>query len=708
MAHAWKDTINSDQRARELTAKMDLIEAASQIRYDAPAIPRLSIPDYNWWNESLHGVSRAGTSTVFPQAIGMAAIFDDQYIRKIGETVSMEARAKYNENQRNGDHGIYKGLTMWSPNINIFRDPRWGRGQETYGEDPFLTARTGVAYIQGLQGEGKYLRVAACAKHFAVHSGPEKGRHELNSEVSLKDLYETYLPAFEACVKEGGVETVMGAYNRVNGEPCCGSKTLLQDILRQKWGFRGHVVSDCGAIMDFHTNHKVTQTIEESAALAITNGCDLNCGSVYTSAVRAVEQGLLSEEHIRNACRRVMRTRFRLGMFDDDCEYDAIPYSVNDCPEHRKLAVDAARKSMVLLKNDGILPLDKKSLQSIAVIGPNANSRTVLEGNYCGTPSQYITALDGIMQEAGDDIRVYYSDGCHLCKDNENVIEGRANRIDEAVSITKESDVAIVCLGLDPHYEGEEGDPYNPYGSGDKMDLNLPGLQQELLEQVTAVGKPVIVVLFTGSPLAVNWAQDHCNAILNAWYPGGRGGKALADLLFGHCSPSGKLPVTFYRDLEGFPAIENYSMQGRTYRYYEKEPLYPFGYGLTYTTMTCSDLTLPQSGQPGQEVPVTVTVTNTGNFAADEVVQVYIKPHSEFAPPNPSLVGYARVSLAPGDSTTVQIVLAPSAFQVVDYNGERIYDSNSFEIFCGFSQPDPRSETLTGQKSLRAEYTFTK
>ena len=705
----WVDTIDAGRRAEELVEQMDLVEAASQLRYNAPPIPRLNIPDYNWWNEALHGVARMGTATVFPQAIGMAAMFDDDYLRSIADTVSTEARAKYNEWQRKGSHDMYQGLTMWSPNINIFRDPRWGRGQETYGEDPYLTTRMGMAYVQGLQGEGKYLKTAACAKHFAVHSGPERGRHEFNSVASKKDMWETYLPAFEALVKEAGVESVMGAYNRLNGEVCCGSQTLLVDILREKWGFDGHVVSDCGAIMDFHANHKVTKTPEESAALALEKGCDLNCGSVYLSAVRAVEQGLIGEQVVRKCAARLMRARIRMGMFDTDCEYDAIPYTENDSPEHREMAVEAARKSMVLLKNDGILPLDKNKLSSIAVIGPNADSQLVLEGNYNGVSSRYITALEGISDAVGENTRVYYARGCGLFQDGDT--NGYApdladrNWIPEAVSAAERADVAVLCLGLSPNIEGEEMDVYNSVLSGgDRCALDLPGNQQQLLEAVCATGKPVVVVLFTGSALAVNWADEHCNAILNAWYPGGRGGRAVADILFGNCSPSGKLPITFYRSLDGLPAFEDYSMKGRTYRYLTQTPLYPFGYGLSYTKMELSNLNAPAKASAGEAVTLSATLTNTGGYDAEEVVQVYVKDlESPLAPPHACLREFARVALKKGESKEVTFTLEPRSFQQVNEEWELVYDSSRFAIYVGLSQPDERSVLLTGQSPLKGE-----
>ena len=478
-------------KAKELVAKMTLQEKASQLTYNAAPIDHLNIPRYNWWNEGLHGVARTGTATVFPQAIGLAAMFDDELLEKIASVISTEARAKYNENSKRGDRDIYKGITLWSPNINIFRDPRWGRGHETYGEDPYLTSRLGVAFINGLQGDSKYLKTSACAKHFAVHSGPEPLRHEFNAVVNKKDLYETYLPAFEAAVREADVESVMGAYNRTNGEPCCGSKTLLKDILRGKWEFKGHVVSDCWAIADFHLHHNVTSTATESAALAMKNGCDLNCGNVYLQLLLAYKEGLVSEEDITTAAERVMATRIRLGMFDENCEHNNIPYEINDCKEHNELSLEAAKKSIVLLKNNGILPLNKKELKSIAVIGPNANSEIMLLGNYCGNASKYMTVLEGVHDAVGEDVRVFYSDGCHILKDRISALGEADDRFVEAEIIAEKSDVVILCLGLDATFEGEEGDA----GSGGKPNLNLPGRQQQLLERLLETGTPVVLLL---------------------------------------------------------------------------------------------------------------------------------------------------------------------------------------------------------------------
>lgn len=684
-------------KAKELVAKMTLQEKASQLTYNAAPIEHLNIPRYNWWNEGLHGVARTGTATVFPQAIGLAAMFDDELLEKIASVISTEARAKYNENSKRGDRDIYKGITLWSPNINIFRDPRWGRGHETYGEDPYLTSRLGVAFINGLQGDSKYLKTAACAKHFAVHSGPEPLRHEFNAVVNQKDLYETYLPAFEAAVREADVESVMGAYNRTNGEPCCGSKTLLKDILRGKWEFKGHVVSDCWAIADFHLHHNVTSTATESAALAMKNGCDLNCGNVYLQLLLAYKEGLVSEEDITTAAERLMATRIRLGMFDENCEHNNIPYEINDCKEHNKLSLEAAKKSIVLLKNNGILPLNKKELKSIAVIGPNANSEIMLLGNYCGNASKYITVLEGIHDAVGEDVRVFYSDGCHILKDRISALGEADDRFVEAEIIAEKSDVVILCLGLDATFEGEEGDA----GSGDKPNLKLPGRQQQLLERLLETGTPVVLLIGAGSALTFNGAEEKCAAVLDLWYPGSRGGKAIADLLFGECSPSGKLPVTFYKNEEDLPDFEDYSMKGRTYRYVESDVLYPFGYGLTYSNIELSNLKIEEFNKDFEYVAVTVNVKNTGNFNTEEVIQCYIKDlESKYAVLNHSLAAFKRVKLNIGESIDLTLRLDKKSFEVVNDEGERSIDSSKFKIYVGTSQPDNRSVELTGKSPL--------
>lgn len=693
------------KKAKALVGQMTLEERASQLRYDAPAIKRLGIPTYNWWNEALHGVARAGVATSFPQAIGMAAAFDGELLQEVADAIATEGRAKYNEYAKHEDRDIYKGLTFWSPNVNIFRDPRWGRGHETYGEDPFLTGKLGVAFIQGLQGDKEVLKGAACAKHFAVHSGPESLRHEFNAVVNEKDLRETYLPAFEECVKVGHVEAVMGAYNRTNGEPCCGSKTLIQDILRGEWGFEGHFVSDCWAIKDFHEHHFVTKTAEESAALALKSGCDLNCGNTYLQILKAYQQGLVTEENITDAAERLFTTRYLLGLFEGS-EYDAISYDEVESKEHLALSDKIAGKGMVLLKNNGVLPLQKEKLGTIAVIGPNANSRSALIGNYYGTSSQYITVLEGIQKEVGSEVRVLYSEGCHLYKEKVEGLSWRQDRIAEAVITAEHSDVVILCLGLDETLEGEEGDDGNIYASGDKVDLSLPLVQQELLKAVIEVGKPVILCMMAGSAIDLGYAEGHADAILQTWYPGARGGKAIADILFGAYSPSGKLPVTFYRSLDDLPPFEDYSMKGRTYRYMEKEALYPFGYGLTYSKTEVTDAVVMESN-PDKEakgIKLKVKVSNSGSFETDEVVQVYIKDlESKYAVPNYSLCGFQRVSLGKKETKEIMIVVPEKALQIVDDMGKRYIDSKKFLLYVGTSQPDERSKMLTGSKPVEVQ-----
>ena len=682
-------------RAKELVAKMTLEEKAEQLRFDAPAIPRLGVPAYNWWNEGLHGVARAGVATVFPQAIGTAAAFDTDLVEKIADVIAVEGRAKYNAYSGEEDRDIYKGLTFWSPNVNIFRDPRWGRGHETYGEDPYLTGELGKAFVDGLQGDGEYLKAAGCAKHFAVHSGPEALRHQFDAVASAKDMRETYLPAFEKLVKDADVEAVMGAYNRTNGEPCCGSKSLMVDILRDEWGFQGHFVSDCWAIRDFHTSHMVTDTAEESAAMALKNGCDVNCGNTYLHMMSAYEQGLVTEEDITVAAERLFTTRFLLGLFDET-EYDQIGYDKIECKEHLALADRAAAESVVLLKNDGILPLKKENLKTIGVVGPNANSRAALIGNYHGTASRYTTVLEGIQDVCGDDVRVYYSEGCHLFKDRVEHLGLRQDRISEAVAVAKNSDIVIAVLGLDETLEGEEGDTGNSYASGDKVDLLLPEVQRELLEAVVKTGKPVILINMTGSAMDLRYAQEHCAAIVQAWYPGARGGKVVADILMGAISPSGKLPVTFYNDTEELPPFEDYSMKDRTYRYFTGKVLYPFGYGLTYGD---AELTAKVSAL-GDSLSVEATVVNTGSVDIEEVVQVYVKADSADATPNAKLCGFKRVAVKAGETKTVAVPVDRDALTVINQAGEKVSGGSTYTVSVGFGQADARTEELTGKKAV--------
>jgi beta-glucosidase len=692
------DRVKALKRAEELVAKMTVEEAASQLRYDSPAIDRLGIPEYNWWNETLHGVARAGTATSFPQAIGLGATFDIELLGEVGEVCGNEGRAKYNEYKANGDRDIYKGLTFWSPNVNLFRDPRWGRGQETYGEDPCLISKLAVPFIEGLQGDGEYMKTAACAKHFVVHSGPEAVRHQFNATCSDKDLNETYLPAFEACVREAKVESVMGAYNRTNGEPCCGH-SYLKDIIRDKWEFEGHIVSDCWAIRDFHENHKVTKTVEESAALALNKGCDLNCGCTYIHLMKAYNQGLVSEEAIRTAAVRLFTTRFILGMFDET-EYDNLTYLDVETKENLAVAKRASDESIVLLKNDGILPIDTSKTKVISVIGPNADSRECLVGNYYGTSSEYITALEGIRNAAGEDMRILYSDGCDLSRTKPDNLSRDYHRIAEAQAIMKRSDLVILVIGLNETLEGEEGDEGNQYKSGDKPDLLFPKTQRKLIDTVIASGKPFITVVMAGSAMDLSVLNDKSSAILQAWYPGARGGQSIGDILFGKVNPSGKLPVTFYKDTNDLPDFEDYSMKGRTYRYLETEPLYPFGYGLTYGNLDITAVDLEGEDPKNGGLTVKVNVSNTGDIAASEVVQVYLKADDPYEVKNTRLAAFSRVALGVGETGSVEISIPAESFKVVNDAGERVVPEGKVAIYVGFGQPDELTERLTGKKAF--------
>ena len=700
--------------AKELVAKMTIEEVATQLKYDAEAVERLGIPKYNWWNECLHGVARAGVATVFPQAIGLAAMFDDELLHEIACVIAVEARAKYNEQSVEEDRDIYKGLTMWSPNINIFRDPRWGRGHETYGEDPYLTSRLGVAFIKGLQGDENYpecdtLKVAACAKHFAVHSGPEGERHHFDAIATKKDMEETYLPQFEAAVKEGKVEAVMGAYNRTNGEPCCGSKTLMKDILRGKWGFDGHFVSDCWAIRDFHENHKITNNPAESAALALQNGCDLNCGNTYLCILAALKEKLITEEQMREACVHLMRTRMKLGILprsEEDAKaktavYDKISFLESDTPEHQALSLKAAERSIVLLKNNGVLPINDSDYPVIGVVGPTADLRTVLEGNYNGTSSNYVTNLQGIKNTTKS--RVLFSEGAHLFQDSFSNLAWKDDRLAEARIVTRNSDIVILCIGLDATIEGEEGDTGNMFASGDKLSLAFPDSQIRLYENVIATAKKnnkkVVAVVNTGSAMDLSFLEENVDAIVQCWYSGGMGGQALANVLFGITNPSGKLSVTFYKEGQ-VPEFTDYSMKGRTYRYLKEEPLYPFGYGLSYTDFAYKDISADKTGYiPSYEedylklmepvVKVSVEVGNSGNFDGEEVVLCYVdklpgqKKDENLDPDNQpikSLCGFKRISLSKGESKKVEFEISGHSLTTVLEDGRRVFLPGDYEF----------------------------
>ena len=672
--------------AKKLVAEMTLEEAASQLYYISPAIDRLGIPAYNWWNEALHGVARAGTATSFPQAIALAAAFDDKMLGEIARVIGIEARAKYNIQSKHNDRDIYKGVTMWSPNINIFRDPRWGRGQETYGEDPYLTSRLGCAFVKGLQGDGEYMTAAACAKHFAVHSGPESIRHSFDAQCSKKDMEETYLPAFEALVTEAKVEGVMGAYNRVNGEGACASSVLMGKL--KDWGFNGYFVSDAWALRDFYQGHKLCKNVQEAAAKALNAGCDCNCGSSYPHLMEAYEQGLVTEEQIRKACEHLFRTRFRLGLFDENNGFNKLGLSDIASREHGDMALDSAEKGMVLLKNNGILPLDPDKLGSIAVIGPNATSIDALRGNYYGTSCRNVTFLDGITKAAGDSIRVYYSEGCALANNRVEHLALADDRLAEASAMAECADVTILCLGLDATIEGEEGDEGNAFVGGDKTTLRLPGSQRKLLDAVLSVGKPIVVVMATGS--SINLCDDRPDAVLQAWYPGEAGGTALANILFGKVSPSGKLPVTFYESEDKLPEFTDYSMQGRTYRYTDENILYPFGFGLTYSDVYAESMSY-------NDGTVTVKVKNSGVRDTEDVLQVYIKDtQSLFEVSRCRLCAFQRISLKAGESKDITVKLGEKSFTVVNDDGERIAGSGSYRLWAGFVSPGELGERLSG------------
>jgi beta-glucosidase len=839
-----------EKRIDDLVSRMSLEEKVSQLMNDSQAIDKLGIPAYNWWNECLHGVARAGRATVFPEAIGLAATWDSDLMFRVATTISDEARAKHHEALRRSEHSIYEGLTFWTPNINLFRDPRWGRGMETYGEDPYLTGRMAVAFIKGLQGDDpKYLKVVATAKHYAVHSGPESSRHTFDAVVDETDLRESYLPHFEAAIKEGGAYSVMCAYNSVDGQPACANQRLLEDILRKQWGFQGYVVSDCGAIEDIYQRHKFVPTAEEGVARAVKAGTDLSCGGEYTSLVPAVRKGLIAESEIDQSLKRLLRARFRLGMFDppEMVKYAQIPYSNNDSPAHRELALETARKSMVLLKNErNTLPLTK-SLKTIAVIGPNADDIDVLLGNYNGIPTAPITPLEGIRRKVGPGTRVIYARGSELAANVPNFetipatalftsnaadrksglvgeyytscdfdgkphkprertapaastkplftrtdsqvdfewwegaprkdmnaddfgvrwtgyitapvsgtyqigaigmnawelsIDGKqivtfsgihegayryapvelkagtlyAIRLDyhefsndasikllwarpgapstsEAVAAAKQADATILVLGLSPRLEGEEMKvPVEGFSGGDRVQLGIPRTQEDLMQAVMATGKPVVLVLLNGSAVAVNWAAEHVPAIVEAWYPGQAGGAALADVLFGDYNPAGRLPVTFYKSADQLPDFSDYSMKGRTYRYFTGEPLFQFGYGLSYTTFGYRSLGVPKQAKPGDEIKVTVEVENTGTRAGEEVVQLYLKRTG--AGPIRSLEGFQRVALRAKERKTVQFTIQPRQFAHVTADGAKIVDPGVFEISVGGKQTGISSARL--------------
>jgi len=840
-------SLSNEERINDLVSRMTLKEKVDQLVNSAPAIPRLGIPSYNWWNEALHGVARAGYATVFPQSITIANSWDEGLVFNVATAISDEGRAKYHEFQRRGKTGIYQGLTFWSPNINIYRDPRWGRGHETYGEDPLLTGKLGSQFVKGLQGDDpKYLKTVATAKHFAVHSGPEPTRHSFNAKVSEVDLHETYLPAFRSLIMDAGAYSVMGAYNMFRDYPCC-ANPILYGILRNDWNFKGYIVSDCWAIPDFYRHQNYVKDAAEAAAAAIKAGTDLECGSDYLNAIEAIERGILTEDDVDVAVKRIFTARFKLGMFDPDdmVPYAQIPFFVNTCDYHNSLSREAARKSIVLLKNqDNILPLDK-NLKTIAVIGPNADNFESLIGNYNAIPKDPVTLLEGIRNKLNPETKIIYAEGSDLAEGihNLNVIPSRYlqtadgiqgafgeyfnnrdmkgepvfTRVDdhinfywehfsphadmpdddfgvkwttyltppvsgtyalgawgssgyemfldgkevirfrnehhafheeftadlqagkkykievfyrnyagdadmkllwtpprtdilgEAVDAAKQADAVILVLGLSQRLEGEEMNiKIDGFLGGDRTNIKLPAVQEELLNAVTATGKPVIVVLMNGGALAVNNAQEKASAILLAGYPGQQGGNAIADVIFGDYNPAGRLPVTYYKSVDQIPAFDNYDMQGRTYRYFTDEPLYPFGYGLSYTTFSYSDLTIPQKTAAGEKVTVKVTVKNTGNMEGDEVVQLYLTDEKASTPrPVRQLEGFKRITLAPGESKEVEFTLEPRQFSIINKKDERVTESGYFTITVGGKQPgftgylDPQfTQALSGRIRL--------
>lgn len=679
---------------------MSLVEKVSQLRNDAPAIPRLGLPAYNYWNEALHGVANNGFATVFPEPVGGASSWNPDLLRQEGRVIGVEGRAKYNDyaTKHNGDSKWWNGLTFWAPNINIFRDPRWGRGQETYGEDPYLTGELGVQFVRGMQGDDpKHMLAMACAKHYAVHSGPERERHRFDATVSENDLYDTYLPQFERVVREGKVAGVMGAYNAVNGVPACASPFLLTDLLRRQWGFDGYVVSDCDAIHDVwgDRQHHYVKTPEEAAAAAVKAGCNLCCGGDYDALARAVQQGLVTEKEIDAALVHTLWTRFRLGLFDpvDRVPYSKVTLADNDTPEHRALALTVARQSLVLLKNDGTLPLDRSKLKRIAVVGPNADSKSMLEGNYHGSASHPVSILDGIRNVAGPNVEVTFAQGSPVTtKPGSAPFSGQDNSTTrplaelsaEAIALAKEADLIVYVGGITPAQEGE---------SFDRDSIELPEVQERLVKVLHETGKPMVMVNCSGSAMALPWEDAHLSAILQAWYPGEEGGRAVAEALFGDVNPSGHLPLTFYQATTDLPSFTDYSMKGRTYRFFEGRPLYAFGYGLSYTDFRFRDGRLgSRTLATGGTAKVVFTLDNVGKRDGDEVAQIYFRRLDA----NPSgakltLCGFRRVGLKAGRSTRVSLEIPAERLRHWDTKTKRyVVEPGRYEILVGAASDDVR------------------
>jgi beta-glucosidase len=690
----YKDSsLPIEERVNDLLSRLTLEEKLGQFIHPVNEVPRLGIPSYNFWSEGLHGVARNGRATVFPQAIGMAATWDRDLVQRVASAIGDEARAKHHEAvRRNGTAGSYQGLTFWSPNINIFRDPRWGRGQETWGEDPYLTGEMGSAFVRGLQGDHPmYMKTAACAKHFAVHSGPEKLRHTFNAKISKRDLYGTYLPAFKKLVTEAKVEAVMGAYNRLLDEPCCASKFLLQEILRDEWGFKGHVTSDCWALTNIHKDHKVTNGPVETAALALKAGCDISCGCTYDHLGEALDQGLINEADIDRALSRTLATRFKLGMFDppEMVAYASMPMTVVGSEEHRRLALEAAVKSIVLLKNkDNILPI-KPAIRSIFVTGPAAASLDALLGNYHGMNDTMVTLVEGLVGRAPEGVKVDYRPGCLWT-------QGYVSPINWAVTESGEADLVIVCAGTSPLMEGEEGESILTTENGDRADIALPAAQADYIKQIATGGAKIVLVLTGGSPIALGEIEEMVQAIVFVWYAGQEGGRAVANVLFGDTAPSGKLPLTFPKSLADLPPFEDYDMTGRTYRFATAEPLFPFGFGLSYTTFAYAELDpKPITVEAGKSVPVTVAVTNIGEVAGEEVIQFYLSDLEASVPvPLHNLIGFQRVHLRPGKSKRVKFTITPEDLMLFDEDGKEKLEPGKFRLTVGGCSPSKRGRLL--------------
>jgi beta-glucosidase len=698
----WKDASQPvDARVNDLLRRMSLAEKVQQIRNSTPAIPRLGVPAYDFWNEALHGVARAGAATVFPQAIGLAATWDAPLVHAEADVISTEGRAISNEYRK--EHGgacsIYHGLTFWSPNINIFRDPRWGRGQETYGEDTFLTGTLGVAFIRGLQGDDpNYPKAMACAKHYAVHSGPEPERHRFNVDPPERDFYETYLPHFEMAVRQGHVDGVMGAYNSVFGQPACANPLLLTDLLRKQWGFDGYIVSDCGAIHDIYANHHFAASPEEAAAAAVKAGCDICCGGDYHSLAKACQTGLITEEEINQAVAYALKARFRLGLFDpvDRGPYASIGPDQNDSLEHEAVALKVAEESVVLLKNDGILPLKRNHIKRIAVIGMNANSVPVLVGNYNGTPTRPVTILDGIKKVAGPNIAVDYQPGCPLALPASGRNAPGQGVLNDAIAVAKSADLVIYVGGISAELEGEEtarANGFDGFSGGDRTRIELPSVQEDLLKALRDTGKPVVFVNCSGSAVAIPWEAKNLPAIVQAWYPGEQGGRAVAEVLFGDVNPAGRLPITFYRSTAELPPFEDYSMTNRTYRYFTGQPLFAFGHGLSYTKFSYQRAELNHSQFAAQDtVKISFTLKNTGRRDGDEVAQVYFR-HINSAVPQPrmALCGFTRLHLAHGQRAGITMDIAPERFRCWDTSKKQyVVESGDYELLIGGSSDDIR------------------